>query len=125
MSARLNNTVLFKREDLQPVFSFKIRGAYNHIANLMDEQKKRGVVACSVTQHAPNPRPLPRTFLCHCTALLHPPTCTTLPLSRGPAKHAKPQSTAALHVVTSTESPPPCLLSFDARAKAVRATAWI
>ncbi|NBX40930.1 MAG: pyridoxal-phosphate dependent enzyme, partial [Gammaproteobacteria bacterium] len=37
LSRRLGNTVLLKREDLQPVFSFKLRGAYNKIANLSDE----------------------------------------------------------------------------------------
>ncbi len=52
LSRRLNNHVLIKREDLQPVFSFKIRGAYNKIANLSAAQLERGVVAASAGNHA-------------------------------------------------------------------------
>ena len=39
LSEQLNNRILLKREDLQPVFSFKIRGAYNRIANLSEEER--------------------------------------------------------------------------------------
>ena len=52
LSQRLGNRVLIKREDLQPVFSFKIRGAYNKIRQLDDEQKSRGVIAASAGNHA-------------------------------------------------------------------------
>ncbi|HAG92942.1 MAG: threonine ammonia-lyase, biosynthetic [Pseudomonadales bacterium] len=52
LSRRLNNSVLLKREDLQPVFSFKIRGAYNKIANLSEEEKARGVICASAGNHA-------------------------------------------------------------------------
>lgn len=52
LSERLQNNVLLKREDLQPVFSFKIRGAYNKIAQLSEEQKSRGVIAASAGNHA-------------------------------------------------------------------------
>ena len=52
LSAKLGNTVLLKREDLQPVFSFKIRGAHNKIAHLSREQVARGIVACSAGNHA-------------------------------------------------------------------------
>ena len=52
LSAKLGNTVLLKREDLQPVFSFKIRGAHNKIASLSREQVARGIVACSAGNHA-------------------------------------------------------------------------
>ena len=44
LSRRLGNRVLFKREDLQPVFSFKLRGAYNKIAHLSDTVAARGVI---------------------------------------------------------------------------------
>ncbi|WP_236426235.1 pyridoxal-phosphate dependent enzyme, partial [Pseudomonas syringae] len=44
LSERLGNQVLLKREDLQPVFSFKIRGAYNKLAQLSAEEAARGVV---------------------------------------------------------------------------------
>jgi len=52
LSGRLGNTVLLKREDLQPVFSFKIRGAYNKLALLSDEQRACGVVTASAGNHA-------------------------------------------------------------------------
>ncbi|HEX3843953.1 MAG TPA: threonine ammonia-lyase, biosynthetic [Steroidobacteraceae bacterium] len=52
LSRRLGNHVLLKREDLQPVFSFKLRGAYNRIALLSDGAAKRGVVCASAGNHA-------------------------------------------------------------------------
>jgi threonine dehydratase len=52
LSARIGNNVLFKREDMQPVFSFKLRGAYNKMAQLTPEQIKRGVIAASAGNHA-------------------------------------------------------------------------
>jgi threonine dehydratase len=52
LSRRLDNTVLLKREDMQPVFSFKLRGAYNKMAGLTPDQLRRGVVAASAGNHA-------------------------------------------------------------------------
>jgi len=52
LSARLSNEVLIKREDLQPVFSFKLRGAYNKIANLSQAERKKGVICASAGNHA-------------------------------------------------------------------------
>ena len=52
LSARLGNRILLKREDLQPVFSFKLRGAYNKIASLSAERLKRGVICASAGNHA-------------------------------------------------------------------------
>ena len=52
LSKRLNNTVLLKREDLQPVFSFKLRGAYNKMVNLSEAERRQGVVAASAGNHA-------------------------------------------------------------------------
>ncbi|HYM33893.1 MAG TPA: threonine ammonia-lyase, biosynthetic [Steroidobacteraceae bacterium] len=52
LSRRLNNTVLLKREDVQPVFSFKCRGAYNKIAHLSDTVAQRGVICASAGNHA-------------------------------------------------------------------------
>jgi len=52
LSERLGNTVLLKREDLQPVFSFKIRGAYNKLTQLTTEERARGVVTASAGNHA-------------------------------------------------------------------------
>lgn len=52
LSTRLDNRILLKREDLQPVFSFKIRGAYNKMINLTAEQRSKGVIAASAGNHA-------------------------------------------------------------------------
>ncbi|KYC42661.1 threonine ammonia-lyase [Scytonema hofmannii PCC 7110] len=52
LSARLNNKVLLKREDLQSVFSFKLRGAYNKMANLPPDMLAQGVIAASAGNHA-------------------------------------------------------------------------
>lgn len=52
LSRRLGNQVLLKREDLQPVFSFKLRGAYNRMVNLSTEARQAGVIAASAGNHA-------------------------------------------------------------------------
>jgi threonine dehydratase len=52
LSARLGSEVLLKREDKQPVFSFKLRGAYNKIANLSETAARRGVICASAGNHA-------------------------------------------------------------------------
>jgi threonine dehydratase len=52
LSERLGNRILMKREDLQPVFSFKLRGAYNKIAALAPEELARGVICSSAGNHA-------------------------------------------------------------------------
>jgi threonine dehydratase len=52
LSARLANQVYLKREDLQPVFSFKLRGAYNKLIHLDPEIRARGVIAASAGNHA-------------------------------------------------------------------------
>ena len=52
MSRRLDNRVWLKREDLQPVFSFKLRGAYNKMHHLTSEQRACGVVTASAGNHA-------------------------------------------------------------------------
>ena len=52
LSKRYNNNIFLKREDLQPVFSFKLRGAFNRMFQLSDIEKKRGVVAASAGNHA-------------------------------------------------------------------------
>ncbi len=52
LTERLGNQILLKREDLQPVFSFKIRGAYNKLAQLTDAERACGVVAASAGNHA-------------------------------------------------------------------------
>ena len=52
LSRRLGNRVLLKREDQQPVFSFKLRGAYNKMAHLSVAERARGVIAASAGNHA-------------------------------------------------------------------------
>ena len=52
LSARVGCDVYFKREDLQPVFSFKLRGSYNKMAQLSPEEAARGVIAASAGNHA-------------------------------------------------------------------------
>lgn len=52
LSRRMGNRLMLKREDLQPVFSFKLRGAYNKIANLPEAVRQRGVIASSAGNHA-------------------------------------------------------------------------
>jgi threonine dehydratase len=52
LSARIHNRLYLKREDMQPVFSFKIRGAYNKMANLPPQALKRGVICASAGNHA-------------------------------------------------------------------------
>jgi hypothetical protein len=52
LSRRLHNRILLKREDQQPVFSFKLRGAYNKMAHLPPEQLKKGVICASAGNHA-------------------------------------------------------------------------
>ncbi|TFW18383.1 threonine ammonia-lyase, biosynthetic [Massilia arenosa] len=52
LSERMENRIYFKREDMQSVFSFKLRGAYNKMANLSEPQLKRGVICASAGNHA-------------------------------------------------------------------------
>lgn len=52
LSEKTGNNILIKREDLQPVFSFKVRGAYNKMSLLSAKEKKRGVVCASAGNHA-------------------------------------------------------------------------
>ncbi|MBI3068257.1 MAG: threonine ammonia-lyase, biosynthetic [Betaproteobacteria bacterium] len=52
LSARMRNRLLLKREDMQPVFSFKLRGAFNKMAKLPAAQLRRGVIAASAGNHA-------------------------------------------------------------------------
>lgn len=52
LTARMANKVYLKREDLQPVFSFKLRGAYNKMAALNEQERAQGVIAASAGNHA-------------------------------------------------------------------------
>eukprot|EP00210_Caulerpa_lentillifera_P003651 g3485.t1 len=74
LSMELENTVLLKREDLQPVFSFKCRGAYNLMSNLTKSQLSHGVICSSAGNHAQGVA-LAAAKL-HCDALICMPTST-------------------------------------------------
>src|SRR5258706_15076928 len=52
LSKRIGNRLLLKREDLQPVFSFKVRGAYNKMAGMPAARRRKGVIAASAGNHA-------------------------------------------------------------------------
>jgi len=52
LSSRFHNQIFLKREDLQPVFSFKLRGAYNKMAGLSKPQLDKGVITASAGNHA-------------------------------------------------------------------------
>jgi len=74
LSARLGNTVLLKREDQQPVFSFKLRGAYNKMAHLTPAQLKKGVICASAGNHAQGVALSAKTL--GCTSIIVMPTTT-------------------------------------------------
>lgn len=74
LSRRTGNRVYLKREDLQSVFSFKLRGAYNKIYNLEPAQRQRGVICASAGNHAQGVA-LSAALLC-CRALIVMPTTT-------------------------------------------------
>ena len=65
LSGRLGNALLLKREDMQPVFSFKLRGAYNKMANLSPAQRRRGVIAASAGNHAQGVALAAKHLRCH------------------------------------------------------------
>ena len=52
LSGRLGNDIYFKREDVQPIYSFKLRGAYNRMAQLTPQERRRGVITASAGNHA-------------------------------------------------------------------------
>ena len=74
LSARIGNSVFLKREDTQPVFSFKLRGAYNKMVRLSDDARARGVICASAGNHAQGVALAARRLGCH--ALVVMPTTT-------------------------------------------------
>src|SRR6187549_1229375 len=74
LSQRVNNLVYLKREDQQPVFSFKLRGAYNKMVRLSAEERKRGVIAASAGNHAQGVALAARRLGCRATIVM--PTTT-------------------------------------------------
>ena len=74
LSARLHNQILLKREDMQPVFSFKLRGAYNKMANLPKAILQQGVICASAGNHAQGVALAARKI--QCRAVIVMPTTT-------------------------------------------------
>jgi threonine dehydratase len=70
LSRRIGHTVLLKREDLQPVFSFKLRGAYNRMVRLAPAALRRGVVAASAGNHAQGVALAARRLGCRATIVM-------------------------------------------------------
>lgn len=79
LSNRLESQVFLKREDLLPVFSFKLRGAYNKMAHLTPQEKWKGVVACSAGNHAQG--------VAYSARKLRMPATITMPLGTPAIKH--------------------------------------
>jgi len=76
LSARIHNRVLLKREDMQPVFSFKLRGAYNKMAHLSADALNRGVICASAGNHAQGVALSAQKL--NCRAVIVMPTTTPL-----------------------------------------------
>jgi threonine dehydratase len=70
LTARVGAPVWFKREDLQSVFSFKLRGAYNKIAHLDEATRRRGVIAASAGNHAQGVALAAQRLGCHATIVM-------------------------------------------------------
>src|SRR4051812_32523123 len=70
LSRRLGNEVFLKREDQQPVFSFKLRGAYNKMVRLTAEERQRGVIAASAGNHAQGVALAARKLGCRATIVM-------------------------------------------------------
>jgi threonine dehydratase len=76
LSGRIGNRILLKREDMQPVFSFKLRGAYNKMAALTPAQRKRGVICASAGNHAQGVALAAKKLACKAVIVM--PTTTPL-----------------------------------------------
>ncbi|MDA8329585.1 MAG: threonine ammonia-lyase, biosynthetic [Betaproteobacteria bacterium] len=74
LSARLGNQVWLKREDLQPVFAFKLRGAYNKMASLSADSLAAGVITASAGNHAQGVALAAQKLGCHATIIMPTPT---------------------------------------------------
>ncbi|CZT15515.1 probable threonine dehydratase, biosynthetic [Ramularia collo-cygni] len=79
VSNRLETQVFLKREDLLPVFSFKLRGAYNKMAHLSQEERWKGVIACSAGNHAQG--------VAYSARKLRIPATITMPVGTPAIKH--------------------------------------
>ena len=88
LSRRLGNRVLLKREDQQPVFSFKLRGAYNKMAHLSEAERARGVLAASAGNHAQGVALAAQRLGCEATIVM-PVTTPNIKIAAVQARGAK------------------------------------
>ena len=88
LSSRVGNRILLKREDLQPVFSFKLRGAYNKLAHLDEATRRRGVIAASAGNHAQGVAPAAQRLGCRATIVM-PVTTPSLKVAAVRAREAE------------------------------------
>ena len=88
LSKRLRNTILLKREDMQPVFSFKLRGAYNKMAHLGATRLKSGVIAASAGNHAQGVALAAQRLGCRATIVM-PATTPQIKISAVAARGAR------------------------------------
>ena len=88
LSLRLHNRVLLKREDQQPVFSFKLRGAYNKMAHLTPAQRAKGVIAASAGNHAQGVALAAQKLSCRATIVM-PVTTPHIKIAAVEARGAK------------------------------------
>ena len=88
LSRRIGNRVLLKREDQQPVFSFKLRGAYNKMAQLSDAERARGVITASAGNHAQGVALAAQKLRCKATIVM-PITTPSIKIQAVEARGAK------------------------------------
>jgi threonine dehydratase len=88
LSERIGNRVLLKREDQQPVFSFKLRGAYNKMAHLSAAERNRGVVAASAGNHGQGVALAAQKLRCKATIVM-PVTTPSIKIQAVAARGAK------------------------------------
>jgi threonine dehydratase len=88
LSARLGNRILLKREDMQPVFSFKLRGAYNKMVNLPASSLERGVICASAGNHAQGVAFAAQKLRCKATIVM-PATTPQIKVSAVAARGAR------------------------------------
>jgi threonine dehydratase len=88
LSQRLHNRVLLKREDQQPVFSFKLRGAYNKMAQMTPAQRAKGVIAASAGNHAQGVALAAQKLSCRATIVM-PVTTPHIKIAAVEARGAK------------------------------------
>ncbi|KAF1345543.1 threonine dehydratase, biosynthetic [Delphinella strobiligena] len=103
LSNRLESHVFLKREDLLPVFSFKLRGAYNKMAHLTPQEKWKGVVACSAGNHAQG--------VAYSARKLKIPATITMPVGTPAIKHSNVSrlgGTVVLHGADFDEAKAEC-----------------